>query len=80
MATGTVRRMGKPGDTAGCSAVSRMGCDCVISMLKLRVTPDGTDLEDAWITSVLFIIFPFASAARRVRVYFSDIFNSLKNF
>lgn len=26
------------------------------------------------------IIFPFASAAKRVRIYFSDIFSSLKNF
>lgn len=51
-----------------------MGCAHVISMLKQRVTPYGTELEDTWITSVLFIMFHFASAARKLRVHFTESF------
>lgn len=67
--------MAKTRDGTVCSAGRQDGVrGHVMSMLKWRVAPGGTDPEDAWVTFVLFIMVPSVSAARRLRVDFSDSF------
>lgn len=65
-------------DGAGRSAGSRTGCDHVSPMSKQREAAEGADLEVAWVTSVLSLTLPFASAARRLRGCVRDSF--LKRF
>lgn len=51
-----------------------------MSMLEWRVAPGGTDPEDTWVAPIFLIMAPSVSAARRLRVDFSDSFLTALEF